>query len=74
MAPEADIVMCALSNSATDVNIANSLKYILNYAKSVGKPCVISVSIGKRKGPHDGTSNICKIYVAFELESALGFG
>ena len=62
MAPEADIVMCALSNSATDVNIANSLKYILNYAKSVGKPCVISVSIGKRKGPHDGTSNICKIY------------
>ncbi|MGM9868956.1 MAG: S8 family serine peptidase [Sodaliphilus sp.] len=62
MAPEADIVMCAMSNNATDVNIANSLKYIVNYAKSVGKPCVISVSIGKRKGPHDGTSNICKIY------------
>ena len=62
MAPEADIVMCALAGSNTDVNIANSLKYIVNYAKSVGKPCVISVSIGVRKGPHDGTSNICKIY------------
>ncbi|MDO4510313.1 MAG: S8 family serine peptidase [Bacteroidales bacterium] len=62
MAPGADIVICALGNSSTDVNMANSLKYITNYAKSVGKPCVISVSIGTKKGPHDGTSKICKIY------------
>ena len=62
MAPGADIVMCALGGKSTDVNVANSLKYITHYAKSVGKPCVISVSIGTRKGPHDGTSKICKIY------------
>lgn len=62
MAPGSDIVMCALGGKSTDVNVANSLKYITHYAKSVGKPCVISVSIGTRKGPHDGTSKICKIY------------
>ena len=62
MAPGTDIVMCALAGKNTDVNIANSLKYITQYAKRVGKPCVISVSIGTKKGPHDGTSKICKIY------------
>lgn len=62
MAPGTDIVMCALAGKNTDVNIANSLKYITQYAKRVGKPCVISVSMGTRKGPHDGTSKICKIY------------
>lgn len=62
MAPGADIVMCALANDNSDVNVANSLKYITQYAKSVGKPCVISVSIGMRKGPHDGSSKICQIY------------
>lgn len=62
MAPGADIVMCALGGKKNDVNIANSLKYITQYAKRVGKPCVISVSMGTRKGPHDGTSKICKIY------------
>ena len=62
MAPGVDIVMCALAGKNTDVNIANSLKYITQYAKRVGKPCVISVSMGTRKGPHDGTSKICKIY------------
>ncbi len=62
MAPGADIVICALAGKSTDVNMANSLKYITRYAKSVGKPCVISVSIGTKKGPHDGTSKICKIY------------
>ena len=62
MAPGTDIVMCALGGKKNDVNIANSLKYITQYAKRVGKPCVISVSMGTRKGPHDGTSKICKIY------------
>lgn len=62
MAPGADIVMCALGGKKNDVNIANSLKYITQYAKRVGKPCVISVSMGTQRGPHDGTSKICKIY------------
>ena len=62
MAPGTDIVMCALGGKKNDVNIANSLKYITQYAKRVGKPCVISVSMGTQRGPHDGTSKICKIY------------
>ncbi len=62
MAPGADIVMCALGGKKNDVNIANSLKYITQYAKRVGKPCVISISLGTKQGPHDGTSKLCKIY------------
>lgn len=62
MAPGADIVMCALGGKKNDVNIANSLKYITQYAKHVGKPCVISISLGTKQGPHDGTSKLCKIY------------
>lgn len=62
MAPDADIVMCALGGKKNDVNIANSLKYITQYAKRVGKPCVISISLGTKQGPHDGTSKLCKIY------------
>lgn len=62
MAPGAEIVMCALGGKKNDVNIANSLKYITQYAKRVGKPCVISISLGTKQGPHDGTSKLCKIY------------
>lgn len=62
MAPGVDIVMCALGGKKNDVNIANSLKYITQYAKRVGKPCVISISLGTKQGPHDGTSKLCKIY------------
>lgn len=62
MAPGADIVMCALGGKKNDVNIANSLKYITQYAKRVGKPCVISISLGTKQGSHDGTSKLCKIY------------
>ena len=62
MAPGTDIVMCALGGKKNDVNIANSLKYITQYAKRVGKPCVISISLGTKQGPHDGTSKLCKIY------------
>lgn len=62
MAPEADIVVCALgySYSNDQVAIANSARYILEYAKSVGQPCVISFSIGFQGGPHDGSSAFCQ--------------
>ena len=32
------------------------MAYIYRYAESVGKPCVINVSLGVQAGPHDGTS------------------
>lgn len=63
VAPEADIVACGMpSDEFTDVNIANAVKYIFDYADRVGKPCVINMSIGDNFGPNDGSSYLCKVY------------
>lgn len=55
VAPEADLVFVA--SGGTNVDITNAVDYIFNYAKTVGKPCVINMSIGSHYGPHDGTSS-----------------
>ena len=57
MAPGADIVLCAVSvldGSLSTVEIANCLRYIDAYADSVGKPCVVSMSVSTASGQHDG--------------------
>lgn len=58
MAPECDLVLCGCGENLTETAILNSAKYIANYAQSVGKPCVISISLGSDVGPHDGKSSI----------------
>ena len=60
VAPDADIVLVSFMNS--DVSIAEGVKYIFDYAKSVGKPCVVNVSLGSHKGPHDGTSACDRLF------------
>jgi hypothetical protein len=63
MAPEADLILAGCGSQLTETAIASSAKYIANYAKNVlGKPCVISISLGSDIGPHDGTSNISRAY------------
>ena len=63
MAPEADLVLAGCGSSLTETAIVSSAKYIANYAKNVlGKPCVISISLGSDVGPHDGLSSICRAY------------
>ncbi|MBO4723096.1 MAG: S8 family serine peptidase [Muribaculaceae bacterium] len=63
MAPEADLILAGCGYSLTETAIVSSAKYIGNYAKNVlGKPCVISISLGSDTGPHDGTSSICRAY------------
>lgn len=62
MAPECDIVLCGLGDAGDDATILNCAKYIAEYAKSVGKPCVISISLGGTVGPHDGKSAISMGY------------
>lgn len=65
VATEADIVACAVpGNQLTDVNIANSLNYIFDYATRVGKPSVVNMSFGSNYGPNDGTSFLCKTFEA----------
>ena len=73
MAPDADIVVCALgyTYNYNQAVIANAARYILNYAKSVGKPCVISISIGFIKGPHDGSSAFCQALSAVVNDGAV---
>ena len=63
MAPGADIVACGMPEQhLTDVNIANAVRYIFDYADRVGMPCVINMSIGSNSGPNDGTSFLCRVF------------
>lgn len=56
-APGADLVLCGMA-SLTNMNIANSMMYVFDYAASVNKPAVINCSLGDDLGPHDGTSSL----------------
>ena len=60
VAPEADLVL--VSNGPTNVDITNAVQYIFDYARSVGKPCVVNLSIGMHYGPHDGTSTSDQLF------------
>ena len=62
MAPGADIVLCALGEELYDTYLASAAKYVATYAQSVGKPCIISISIGSLAGPHDGTDYLSQAY------------
>lgn len=54
MAPGADIV--ATTSDLYDVGILAGVEEIIAYAKSVGSPAVINLSIGNYTGAHDGSS------------------
>ncbi len=60
MAPEANLVIAGLSSLYT-TSIGTAIQNICNYADQVGKPCVISLSLGSQAGPHDGTGSIASI-------------
>lgn len=63
MAPGADIVLCASGSykwGFIETEIVNCIKYIYSYADSVGKPCVISMSVSTTFGPHDGSDRVSK--------------
>jgi hypothetical protein len=63
VAPGADIVACAMPETElTDVRIAHCLSYINDYAKRMGKPYVVNISLGNNAGPHDGTSFLTRIF------------
>ena len=63
VATGAQIVSCVMpENGLTDINIANSIKYIFNYADKMGLPAVINMSLGSNDGAHDGTSTLCCLF------------
>lgn len=64
IAPDADLVFVSYNvsdNSSSNTSITDGIKYIYDYAESVGKPCVINMSLGYHIGPHDGTSTFDRI-------------
>ena len=60
MAPEADIIICSLGKYLSSTNIIESVTKIFDYATSVGKPAVVSISLGGIIGLHDGSNPIAK--------------
>lgn len=58
MAPGADIV--ATTSDLYEVGMLAGIEEIIGYAKSVGKPAVVNISISNYTGPHDGTSLFCQ--------------
>lgn len=56
VATDAEFVLVAVKANTTSSYIVDGVKYIFDYANSVGKPCVINLSLGSHYGPHDGTS------------------
>ncbi len=55
---ESDIVFAA--SQLSDVGLLAGVEDIIAYAKSVGKPAVINLSMGNYVGPHDGSSLFCQ--------------
>ena len=68
MAPDAEIVGC--TSKFYDAGILAACEDIVDYAKSVGKPAVINLSLGSYNGPHDGSSLFCR-YLDLLAEDAI---
>ncbi len=54
IASKSDLVV--VPTTLVSGEVLDGVKYIHDYAESVGKPCVVNLSIGAHVGPHDGTS------------------
>jgi len=68
MAPGAEIVLCGVSSlggSMSTTELANTVRYIASYADSVGKPCVVSLSMSTNNGPHDGNDYLSQAIKKF---------
>ena len=77
IAPDADLVFVSYNladNSSSNTSITDGIKYIYDYAESVGKPCVINMSLGSHIGPHDGTSTFDRICDDLQGEGRLLVG
>ena len=55
------LVICAM-HDLWDTDIANSLRYIFDYADRHGLPAVVNMSFASSDGPHDGTSVLCQVF------------
>ena len=58
IASDADIVVTL--SELSDVGLLAGVEDIIEYARSVGKPAVVNLSMGNYTGPHDGTDLMCQ--------------
>jgi subtilisin family serine protease len=70
LAPGADLIMVASNLSTGD--IIDGVRYIMDKAEEMGKPCVINMSFGGVLNPHDGT-DILSVILDNMLEGTQGF-
>lgn len=57
MEPGTEMVLVSKGSARVDEQrLRDAISYIFDYAEQVGKPCVINMSMGSHRGPHDGTS------------------
>lgn len=77
VAPDADIVMVSMDlydYSTEYVSLSDGIKYMYDYADSVGQPCVVNMSLGTHVGPHDGTSTFDRVCDLMQGEGKLLVG
>lgn len=66
IATGADIVACGMpEGELSDVKLAHCISYIDDYARRMGKPYVVNISMGNNVGAHDGTSFLSTVIKQF---------
>lgn len=58
MAPEAELFFVSTGEAIYDDEIIYGMRAVADYAESIGKPAVMSLSLGSGSGPRDGTSPV----------------
>lgn len=69
VAPKADLAVCA--GALANTNILSGCRALVNYAKQLGRPIVINLSLGSNNGPHDGTETDVKALNALAAETVI---
>ena len=71
VATDADIVLVSYNSkdmyTGDNTAIIDGVKYIFDYAQSVGKPCVVNLSLGSYWGPRDGSSTFDRQQRRYEI-------
>lgn len=69
IATEADIV--ATTSDLYDALLLAGMEDVVGYAREVGKPAVINMSVSASLGPHDGTSLFCQYLEELSKEATI---
>ncbi len=72
VAPGSELVF--VSTNMVDNGIVDGIRWIFDYATSVGKPAVVNLSLGLHYGPHDGSSAVDRVFEAYAGEGRIIVG